>query len=64
MAFPHRIISAVAKRITVSLEFRCGDTSFISSLERESKRSVPQNEMDITTVLTTSAFGGKADITI
>jgi hypothetical protein len=24
-AFPHRIISAVAERITASLEFRCGD---------------------------------------
>src|SRR5262249_48300915 len=31
-AFPHRIISAVAKRITASLEFRCGDTGFIASI--------------------------------
>ena len=31
-AFPHRIISAVAKRITASLEFRCGDTCFIASI--------------------------------
>src|SRR6516165_3043755 len=31
-AFPHRIISAVAKRITASPEFRCGDTCFIASI--------------------------------
>src|SRR5215471_18146351 len=31
-AFPHRIISAVAKRITASLEFRCGDTHVIASI--------------------------------
>src|SRR5262252_7626243 len=30
-AFPHRIVSAVAKRITASLEFRCGDTRVIAS---------------------------------
>src|SRR6516164_10620630 len=37
-AFPHRIISAVAKRITASPEFRCGDPCFISSLAREHRR--------------------------
>ena len=31
VALPHRIISAIAKRITASLEFRCGDARFISS---------------------------------
>src|SRR6516165_11004722 len=37
-AFPHRIIGAVTERITGSLEFRCGDTCFISSLAREHRR--------------------------
>ena len=41
-AFPHRIISAVAKRTTASLKFRCGQASFISSSEPESQQLVPQ----------------------
>src|SRR5215472_18941364 len=37
-AFPHRISTAVAKRITASSEFRCGNTCFISTLAREHRR--------------------------
>jgi hypothetical protein len=33
-ALPHRTISAIAKRITASLEFRCGGARFISSTRR------------------------------
>jgi hypothetical protein len=35
-AFPHGIISAVARRITASLEFRCAGTCFIASIVAKS----------------------------
>jgi hypothetical protein len=41
-ALPHRIISAIAKRITASLEFRCGDARFISSSNPKANGQVPR----------------------
>src|SRR6516164_10118311 len=34
-AFPHRVIRAMARTITASLEFRCGDACSFSSSELE-----------------------------
>jgi hypothetical protein len=47
--FPHRIISAFAKRVTASLEFRCGDTCFIFSAETGERKvsSIPFTSMNV-----------------